>query len=79
MDSTYKTNRYKMPLFEITVMMPCNHSFVIVKAFMLDEFETSYRWVLQKLKNLLSHDVHPTAIVTDRELGLMRFINDIFI
>ncbi|KAL6558823.1 hypothetical protein OROMI_019173 [Orobanche minor] len=78
MDSTYKTNKYKMPFLEIVGMTPCNKNFLIAYAIMKDETEWSYAWVLEKLKILLGFDVHPTAIVTDRELGLMRPIGEVF-
>lgn len=78
MDSTYKTNRYKMPFLEITGMTPCNNNFMVAYAFMKDETEGSYRWVLERLRLLVGNAVQPTVIVTDRELGLMRPISDIF-
>ncbi|XP_065861098.1 protein FAR1-RELATED SEQUENCE 5-like [Euphorbia lathyris] len=78
MDSTYKTNKYKMSFFEIIGMTPSNKNFLIAYAIMKDETEGSYMWVLQKLKLLLQPDVHPTAIATDRELGLMRPVREVF-
>ncbi|XP_056695046.1 protein FAR1-RELATED SEQUENCE 5-like [Spinacia oleracea] len=78
MDSTYKTNIYKMPFLEICGVTPCNKNFLIAYAFMKDETAESYGWVLDKLRLLLGNEVHPTAIVTDRELGLMRPIREIF-
>ncbi|XP_065879243.1 uncharacterized protein [Euphorbia lathyris] len=78
MDSTYKTNKYKMSFFEIIGMTPSNKNFLIAYAIMKDETEGSYMWVLQKLKLLLQPDVHPTVIATDRELGLMRPVREVF-
>ncbi|XP_065847430.1 uncharacterized protein [Euphorbia lathyris] len=78
MDSTYKTNKYKMPFFEIIGITPSNKNFLIAYAIMKDETEGSYMWVLEKLKLLLGADVHPTAIATDRELGLMRPVREVF-
>ncbi|XP_050229474.1 uncharacterized protein LOC126678623 [Mercurialis annua] len=38
----------------------------------------NYRWVLERLRNLIGDDVHPAAILTDRELGLIRPIREVF-
>ncbi|XP_050210045.1 PKS-NRPS hybrid synthetase cheA-like [Mercurialis annua] len=78
MDSTYKTNKYKMPFFEIIGMTPCNKNFIIAYAIIKDETHESYRWVLERLRLLIDDDVHPTAIVTDRESGLVRPVGEVF-
>ncbi|OMO51093.1 hypothetical protein CCACVL1_30010 [Corchorus capsularis] len=78
MDSTYKTNKYKMPFFDMTEMTPCNKNFMIAYAIMKTESDDSYRWVLQNLRLLIGDDVHPAAIVTNRELGVMRLILEFF-
>lgn len=77
-DVTYKTNKYKMALVEIVGMTPTNKNFLIAYAIMKDESESSYAWALEKLRLMFGYDVQPTAIVTDRELGLMTPIRDIF-
>ncbi|KAL2902597.1 hypothetical protein RDABS01_027679, partial [Bienertia sinuspersici] len=48
MDSTYKTNRYDMPLFEIIGMSSTNKNFLNGWALMKDETEESYRWVMER-------------------------------
>lgn len=78
LDTTYKTNKYSMPLLEIIGMTATNKNFLIGWALMSDETEASYRWVLQQLRNLIGFQVQPTCIVTDRELALMRPIAQIF-
>ncbi|XP_055960640.1 uncharacterized protein LOC130015114 [Mercurialis annua] len=40
--------------------------------YMKDETEGSYRWVLERLRCLIGDHIHPSAILTDRELGLIR-------
>ncbi|XP_021766240.1 protein FAR1-RELATED SEQUENCE 5-like [Chenopodium quinoa] len=47
MDSTYKTNRYDMPFFEIVGVTPTNQNFLVAYAFMRLESQESYRWVLE--------------------------------
>ncbi|XP_050217461.2 uncharacterized protein LOC126669499 [Mercurialis annua] len=78
MDSTYKTNKYKLPFLEIIGMTPCNKNFIIAYAIMKDETEGSYRWVLERLRCLIGEHIHPSAILTDRELGLMRPVSEVF-
>ncbi|CAA0809042.1 Unknown protein, partial [Striga hermonthica] len=55
-DSTYKTNRYKMPLVEMIGMTPCNNNFLIAYALVKDEKEASYEWVLHKLRLLIGSE-----------------------
>ncbi|KAL2945605.1 GTPase Obg [Bienertia sinuspersici] len=40
-------------------------NFLIGWALMKDETEESYRWVMERLRNLIGYQVHPAAIVTD--------------
>ncbi|XP_065850051.1 protein FAR-RED ELONGATED HYPOCOTYL 3-like isoform X1 [Euphorbia lathyris] len=77
-DSTYKTNKYKMPFVEIIGMTPCNNNFKIAYAIIKDETEGSYRWVLHWLRVLIGFDLNPTVIVSDRELGLLKPILEVF-
>jgi len=78
MDSTYKKNRYGMPLFEMIGMTPTNHNFLIGMALMRDETVRSYRWVLEILSNIVGTRARSAVIFTDRELGLLRPIQEIF-
>lgn len=77
-DSTYKTNRYGMPLIEMVGMSPCNLNFLIAYAIVVEETADSYQWVLSMLRSLIISDSYPYVIVTDRELGLIRPIRDVF-
>ncbi|XP_074314574.1 uncharacterized protein LOC141649794 [Silene latifolia] len=62
-DSTYKTNLYRLPLVEIVGVTPVGKSFVIAYALVKHESEDGYLWVLRKLKALLNDVVQPNAIV----------------
>ncbi|CAI9095453.1 OLC1v1031407C1 [Oldenlandia corymbosa var. corymbosa] len=77
-DSTYNTNKYKLPLVEFVGMTPCNQTFLIAYAILSDETGDSYHWALWQLRNLYGEDLHPSVIVTDREPGLMRPLDDVF-
>lgn len=77
-DSTYKTNLYKMPLVEIVGITPVGKTFLIAYALMFDETKESYVWLLEKLRGVLDAGVEPEAIVTDAELGLGSAIEIVF-
>ncbi|XP_012829154.1 PREDICTED: uncharacterized protein LOC105950350 [Erythranthe guttata] len=77
MDCTYKTNKYAMPLLEIIGITPVGRNFTIVVAFMSHEDADTYEWTLNCLKELLD-GVEPDAILTDRELGLLKALPNVF-
>ncbi|XP_074310522.1 uncharacterized protein LOC141646550 [Silene latifolia] len=77
-DSTYKTNEYRLPLVEMVGVTPVGKSFVIAYALVTHESEEKYLWVLRKLKALLNDAVQPIAIVTDCEGGLLNAIPIVF-
>ncbi|XP_074266731.1 protein FAR1-RELATED SEQUENCE 5-like [Silene latifolia] len=77
-DSTYKTNLYRLPLVEMVGVTPVGKSFVIAYALVTHESEDGYRWVLQKLKVILNDAVQPNVIFTDCELGLLNAIPTVF-
>ncbi|XP_035841513.1 uncharacterized protein LOC118488290 [Helianthus annuus] len=56
-DSTYKTNQYKMPHFHIIGVTPTYISFCIAHAFITYEKEENFLWVLQQLKDLLENHI----------------------
>ncbi|KAL2902295.1 Protein FAR1-RELATED SEQUENCE 5 [Bienertia sinuspersici] len=78
MDSTYKTNRYNMPLVEIIGVTPCNNNFLIGYALLQNESSESYQWVLACFRNILGESVQLSAIVTDRDLGLTKALAQVF-
>ncbi|XP_074287644.1 uncharacterized protein LOC141612792 [Silene latifolia] len=47
-DSTYKTNEYRLPLVEMVGVTPVGKSFVIAYALVTHESEEKYLWVLRK-------------------------------
>ncbi|KAI5661755.1 hypothetical protein M9H77_21078 [Catharanthus roseus] len=48
MDTTYKTNKYNMPLLKAVGMTLTGKNFTVATAFMCNEQATIYRWVLNK-------------------------------
>ncbi|KAL8547131.1 hypothetical protein ACS0TY_006737 [Phlomoides rotata] len=78
MDCTYKTNRYRMPLLEISGMTPTNLTFCVACAFMNAEREDNYTWALSMLRSLMVDLCLPNLIITYIELALMRVVESIF-
>ncbi|BBM97256.1 hypothetical protein Mp_1g04240 [Marchantia polymorpha subsp. ruderalis] len=70
MNSTYKTNRFKMPMFHVISITNFNTSFTIAVAFLKEETEPAYQWFLQQLANL-NQQLRPLTINTDREQALL--------
>ena len=75
MDCTYKVNKFNMPLLNIVGITATNHSFNAAFAFLSNECEASYEWVLRQFSAIVSS---PTVIVTDRELAIMNAIKIVF-
>ncbi|CAJ2645701.1 protein FAR1-RELATED SEQUENCE 5-like [Trifolium pratense] len=54
MDCTYKTNKYRQPLLEITGITSTNMTFAVGFAYMESEKTNNYHWALGKLKELIT-------------------------
>lgn len=78
MDCTYKINKYKMSLLEIIKVSSFNTSFYSCFIFMQKEEQRDYQWALEMFSKLLGDGDHPLAIITDRELALMKAIQIVF-
>ncbi|KAI5439944.1 hypothetical protein KIW84_025343 [Lathyrus oleraceus] len=79
MDNTYKTNKYRQPLFEIVGMTSTELTFAVGFAYMESEQTENFCWVLEKLKELfVKKDMCPQVILTDRDLALMKAIEVVF-
>ena len=80
LDCTYKTNRYKMPLLHFVGFTATKRSFSAGFCFMSQENEESYSWALKAFKSFLHYSgiPLPQAIITDRELALMKAIKKVF-
>ncbi|GAU27955.1 hypothetical protein TSUD_146730 [Trifolium subterraneum] len=79
MDSTYKTNKYKMPLFEIVGVTSTEESYNVGFAYIANEKEDNFVWALETCKSLLiSKETFPNVIVTDRDKSLMNVVAKVF-
>ncbi|KAI5427030.1 hypothetical protein KIW84_032451 [Lathyrus oleraceus] len=78
-DSTYMTNKYRQPLFEIVGMTSTELTFAVAFAYMESEQTENFCWVLEKLEELfVKKDLCPQVILTDRDLALMKAIEIVF-
>src|SRR3954464_8259643 len=72
MDSTYKTNKYRLPLLEIVDVTSTDKTFSVGFAFLECEKEENITWALGICKSLLvDQKVMPNVIVIDRDNALM--------
>ena len=72
LDSTYRTNRFNLPLLDIVGFTATNRSFVIGQAFLTHEEEQDYVWVLKWIRDLYKeYDLPiPESITTDKAGGV---------
>lgn len=80
LDSTYKTNRFKMPLLDIVGVDACQRTFCIAFAFLSGEEEGDFTWALQALRSVYEdHNIGlPSVILTDRCLACMNAVSSCF-
>ena len=79
LDSTYKTNRYQMPMLHGVGITATYQTFSAFIVFMRAEREDNYRWAPSCLRSLLeANDTRPEVMVTDREMALMNTIGTEF-
>jgi len=73
MESTYKTNTYRMPLFEIVGVTSTKLTYSVAFAFLSFEQENNFIWALEMLVGVLTSKRNiPKVIVTDRDPALMK-------
>ena len=76
--STYKTNMYKMPMFEVVGVTSTDLTYSVGFGFMTHEKEENFVSVLQMMRKLLMSKMNmPRVIVTDRDMSLMKAIANV--
>ena len=79
MDTTYKTNKYRLPLLEVVGVTSTGLTFSAAFVLMATERQNNFIWALQRLRGLFfRQDVFPTVIVSDRDLAMMNAIEVVF-
>ena len=80
MDSTYKTNLYMMPLFEIVGVTSTYLTYSVGFAFITSEKEDNFTWALQMLLKLLeSNSDMLKVVVTDRDTTMMNVVANVLL
>ncbi|KAJ1439897.1 MULE transposase domain [Sesbania bispinosa] len=78
-DTTYKTNKYKLPLLEVVGVTSTELTFSVAFAYIEQEKSDNFMWVLEKIRSvILVPDVSPEVIVTDRDIALMNAVEKNF-
>ena len=72
LDCTYKTNRFNMPLLEITGITSLGYNFWVAFCFLHSEKEGDFVWVMHCIKALCRRIGRqcPKIVLTDRALAL---------
>ena len=79
-DSTYKTNRYKLSLLNIDGVTPTGMTFSATFAYLKGEHLNNVVWVLEWFRCLfLIYDALLGVIVIDRDLALMNVVKNVFL
>lgn len=74
-DSTYKTNKYKLPLLKIIGVTSTEKTFLVEFAFLKSEKEVNVTWTLEMCKTLSKDQENMlNVIVTDRDIAMMNSI-----
>ena len=76
-DSTYKTKKYSYPLVIISGANNEGKNIIFEVAFINDETQAIYKWILNSFSNLME-SVHPIVIISDQDLAIMSVMQDVF-
>ncbi|KAL5191774.1 Protein FAR1-RELATED SEQUENCE 5 [Glycine soja] len=78
-DSTYKKNRYRLPLLDFVGVTPTGMTFSARFAYLEGERVNNLVWTLERFQDLfLRNNRLPIVIVTDRDLALMNAVKVVF-
>jgi len=79
LDSTYKTNKYRLPLLEFVGNTSTTKTFPIDFAYMMSERQDYVNWALERCREMLhSKDLYPKVVVTDRDNALINVVEKVF-
>jgi len=79
-DSTYKINRYRLPLLDFVGVTPTMMTFSAGFAYLEGEHVNNIVWALERFRGLfLRNDCPLVVIVTDRDLALMNVVKTMFL
>ena len=80
LNCTYKTNRFCMPLLNISAITSGKQVIQVAIVFLTKEREGDYNWVLECFQELILKESieKPTITITDKELALIASLNVLF-
>ena len=79
LDSTYKTNKYRLPLLEFVGNTTTMKTFSIAFAYMMSERKDNVYWALERCREMLhSKYLYPKVVVTDRDDALINAVENVF-
>ena len=77
-DSTYKTNKFRMPFLEMVGVTSTGKTFCVGFVVLMKEREEDFIWALSNLKNTLDNCLTPRVVITDRDVGLVNACKKVF-
>lgn len=79
-DDTYKTNRFNLPLMQLTGITGLGTTYNIAWALLKNEREESYQWVLSRMRTMAEQREIPLPMVmiSDYDTALRSAFNNIF-
>jgi len=79
LDSTYKTNKCRVPLLEFIGVTSTEYTFSIAFSYMMFEKEDKVSWAQERCRDLLhSKDISSKEVVTDQDHALMNVVDTVF-
>ena len=78
-DTTYKTNKYCLPLLEIVGITSTSMTFIVAFSYLSSEKTNNFEWTLSKWKVLfVKDDVLPHIISSERDISFMNALETMF-
>ena len=78
-DSTYKINRYRLPLLDLVGVTPIGMTFTVGFAYLATERANNVVWALEQFRGLFfGLNCLLIVIVTNKDLTLMNAVKTVF-
>jgi transposase-like protein len=73
----FLTGKYKGTILTVVVDDNNNQLLPLVIAFACEGGDDSWYWFIERLKNIVVHDVKNVCVIHDRHKGILQAINDV--
>ncbi|XP_035842104.1 PKS-NRPS hybrid synthetase CHGG_01239-like [Helianthus annuus] len=77
-DDAYKTNMYNLSFLQVVCMTSTNQTFCVAHAFLSNEQEATYVWVMERVRSMLHECMEARVILTDKDQTLINAYRKIF-